>query len=143
VLTHRTNSDDDGFAELKRQLRRWVVRQSVFVGFVVAGVALVVTHSPFGMGGPNYPLAAIFALAAAGMVALVGRARAFLHIQRILAGIEARSFEYRLGKIFGRNLRRWLGGRQRPMSCLSMPPMTHSDYVVGCRSSRHNGEERK
>ena len=72
MLTQRTNSDYDSLGDVKRQLRRWVVRQSVFAGIVVWGVVLFVTHPRFGMGGPNYPLATLFALAAVGMVALVG-----------------------------------------------------------------------
>jgi hypothetical protein len=82
MLTRRTNPVCDYLAG--------VIRQSVFAGIVVWGVALAVTHPPFGMGGPNYALAATFALAAAGMGALVARARAFLHIQRIWPGGTAR-----------------------------------------------------
>lgn len=105
MLTDPTSSDRDGLGEIKRHFQRWVVRQSVFGGIIIWGVALVVTHPPFGMGGPNYPLATIVALAGAGVVALVARARAFLYIQRILAEREGSSLGYRLGKMVGRSLR--------------------------------------
>lgn len=111
MSTQRTSSDSDSLGGVKRQLRRWVVRQSVFAGIVVWGLALFVTHPPFGMGGPNYPLAAIVALSVAGVVALVARARAFLHIQRILADKDGSTPGYRLGRMFGGNVRKWFGSR--------------------------------
>ena len=110
-MTKQNSSNSDRLGDVKRQLRRWGVRQSVFAGVVIWGVALAVTHPPFGMGGPNYPLAAIVALTVAGVVALVAHARAFLLIQRILADTDGSTLGYRLGRIFGWNVKTWFGGR--------------------------------
>src|SRR5437762_990706 len=75
------DADIDG---TRRQLKRWVFERTIACAAFVLVLALVLTNGPFPLG-PNYLLAALITGAAAAMVGILLVARAYLHIQRILA----------------------------------------------------------
>ena len=91
-------ADDFDIDGAKRRLQRWVVERSVACGAIVFPLAFVLTQPPFGMGGPNYLFPAIIACAAVAMVGILLAARAYLHLQRILAKRAGSTLWYRMGR---------------------------------------------
>jgi hypothetical protein len=81
----------------RRRLKRWVVERSIACAAFVFVLALVLTHGPLPFG-PNYLLAALIAGAAAPMVGILLAARAYLHLQRILAERAGSTLWYRMGR---------------------------------------------
>lgn len=71
--------------DLKRRLKRWVLVRTVICAAFVFLPVFATTQPSFGMGGPNYISAALIAGPVAAMVGLLLAARAYLHLQRVLA----------------------------------------------------------
>jgi hypothetical protein len=93
-------ADDFDIDSARRQLKRWVVRRSLACGAFVFVPALVLTQPQFGMGGPNYFSAPLIAGAAAAMVGVLLAARAYLHLQRIVAERAGSTLCYWMGRQF-------------------------------------------
>ena len=81
----------------RRRLKRWVVERSIACAAFVFMLALVLTNGPFPTG-PNYFLAALIAGAVTAPVGILLAARAYLHLQRILAERAGSSLWYRMGR---------------------------------------------
>lgn len=91
---------------VKRQLRRWVVRQCWISGLVIYFATFALTQPSFGMGGPNYLTATFVALAGAALVGLFTAVRAYLHVQKLLATQAGLTLQYRLGQLLRGNFKR-------------------------------------
>lgn len=93
----RPASDVD-IDRVRRQLRRWVVVRTATCAAFVYVLAFVGTQPSFGMGGPNYLSAALIAGMAAAVVGILLAARAYLHLQRILAENSGSTLWYQVGR---------------------------------------------
>jgi hypothetical protein len=91
-------ADDFDIDVGRRQLKWWVVRRSLACGAFVFVLAFMLTQPPFGMGGPNYSSAALIAGAGTAVAAILLAARAYLHLQRILAERAGSTLWYRMGR---------------------------------------------
>jgi len=89
---------------VRRELKRWGVRQCIIYGVAAYIAAVAFIHPPFGMGKSNYLLQALVALAAA-IVGLVTSVRASLLVQQILAASAGSTLSYRLGQSVGQLMR--------------------------------------
>ena len=90
-----TEADID---DLKCRLKRWVrVRTAICAAFVFL-LVFATTQPPFGMGGPNLISAVLVAATLAAFVGLLLAARAYLHLQRILAENSGSTLSYQVGR---------------------------------------------
>ena|SRR5579871_2138807 len=81
----------------RHRLKRWVVERSIACAAIVFVLALLLTNGPFPFG-PNYLLAALIAGAVAAPVGILLAARAYLHLERILAERAGSSLWHRMGR---------------------------------------------
>ncbi len=100
--TEEMSTRDDDVEGVKRQLKRWILKRCAVCGGVVFIATFVLTQPSFGIGGPNFLSATIVATVATAITGMLLAARAFLHLQHVLAARAGLTLPYRLG--------RWLRG---------------------------------